>query len=133
MKKTRSKLIEAIESRGLNVNRVADMAHVPQSSLYAQLIRDDKTKLPRGLTMDVIVPVAKLLGLSLDYLVDDAADAPPASLDPAQSWAIDFIAVKKLSREEVIDRLTSDPRAPSIRPHAPRNGGETGRGAGFPG
>lgn len=104
----REKLLRLIEDRDLNVTRVATLARVPQSSLHAMLV-GVKGKKPRRLAFDVIAKVAPVLGVSLDYLADDEAHAPPIPLSEAERYAIDIIKVDRLTKEDVLNLLRRDP------------------------
>ncbi len=50
--------------------------------------------------------LANILGVSLDFLVDDVLDYPPVAVNEAESTALDLIRTHGFSKAEVIVLLT---------------------------
>lgn len=103
MSRTTEKLEAALDASGLKQADVSRKSGVSTGALSEFLAGK------RNLRFDQVARIARALGVSLDYLADDAAKEPPAPLGEPERWAVDFIQAKELTKKEVIDRLTFDP------------------------
>jgi transcriptional regulator with XRE-family HTH domain len=63
----------------------------------------------RKLKLDQALKVARALGVSLDYLADDAQDEPPRPLSRDEEAVLDLFHALGLSRAEALRRLASQP------------------------
>lgn len=100
MKAMLAKIDRLIEERGLNPTKVARLASVPPTTLHAVL------KGERRATFEVVAAVARALGVSLDFLADDAQERPT---DPAAK-AEELVLLRQFRRsgltvEEAIERF----------------------------
>lgn len=72
-------------------------------------------------SIDIALRMARTLGVSLDYLADDAQDEPPATSEISE-WeraVLDLIHALGLDRQEALRRLVTPPATPTqhIDPH----------------
>lgn len=101
--------LEALRKvRGLSQSGIAAAAGISQPRI-SEWKREDS----RGPTLPVALSIARALGVSLDYLADDAQDDPPAALSAAELQAVAQVRALGLSVDEVIRRLAN---APSTAP-----------------
>jgi transcriptional regulator with XRE-family HTH domain len=101
-----SKLKRAITAADVTATALARRCGVPATCMSGYLSGRREPRLA------AIVALARELGLSLDYLLDDAREAEDdGRLTPAQAQAVLVVGVLGLSVEQVIERLYHDPRA----------------------
>jgi transcriptional regulator with XRE-family HTH domain len=110
------KLEQLRSVRGLSQSDLAAAAGISQPRI-SEWKREDS----RGPSLPVALSIARALGVSLDYLADDAQDDPPAALTPAEQQAVLLTRALSLSVEEVARRLAGNAAptnsgVPPIRP-----------------
>lgn len=72
-----SKLKKLIEEKNTNVNALANRANVKPTTLYS-IIERDNTKVD----IDVLIAIAKVLGVSVEYFSDSYSGEQQYYLDP---------------------------------------------------
>lgn len=110
-----------MKSRGLTQKTVA-LSLGTNQPVVSDWVRNDTPPVDRGR----LIALARLLGVSVDYLIDDAMETPDAKdLTLDEKTILDVIKALRLSKDEVIRRLYGPPKYGD----GGGNGGESDPGA----
>lgn len=111
------KLDKLRKARGLSQSDLADAAKISQPRI-SEWRREES----RGPTLPVALTLARTLGVSLDYLADDAQDDPPAPAVTADEMKV-IELVRELGVPEARRRLLQAPAV--VDPQVRSTAGET--------
>lgn len=95
------KLNKLMDERGVTYLEVARHVGVGTTTVFRWLNQKGKPLRPR---LDEAARLAELLGVRVDYLADDALDAPPPGLSPQEELLLDLI--RRMGVNEASDRLS---------------------------
>lgn len=103
------KIVRQLDVMGRSQSWLAREAGLAQSAV------SEMTKGSRRPYMDQALAIARVLGVSLDYLADDKVSEAPDELTEPELTAVEIVREKKMSSREVTRRLEFDPGGPRFR------------------
>lgn len=126
--KPSKKFVDKLSRLMTNQSEMSRRTGIAQSAL------SEASSGKRRLYVDQAFLIARVLGVPLDFLADDAQDEPPAELS-ADEWAVlDLYRAIGLNRQEALRRLSGNPKPMiDITDEVPFRQDVSGPGPGVPG